>query len=40
MAKASHQVKTDGKVRRLGYRQELDTPLFLTVNDANPRLVY
>lgn len=35
MAKASHQVETDGKVRRLGYRQELDTPLFLTVNDAN-----
>lgn len=34
MAKASYQVKTDGKIRRLGYRPGLETPLFLTVNDA------
>lgn len=38
-AKASYQVKIDGKVRKLGYRKRLDTSLFLTVNDTNWMLV-
>lgn len=32
-------LKIDGKVRKLGDRQRLDTSLFLTVNDANQALV-